>query len=85
MLAKGVTYMQLRGRCQWPFVFLTSDMSPLLLFPRFRMVQAALLSRDAGVTAESEGEVFDTYTEDGTPLGRELRSVCHAKVGRAGP
>eukprot|EP00198_Chlamydomonas_reinhardtii_P004893 XP_001694229.1 predicted protein [Chlamydomonas reinhardtii] len=43
------------------------------------MVQAALLSRDAGVTAESEGEVFDTYTEDGTPLGRELRSVCHAK------
>ncbi|KAG2424350.1 hypothetical protein HXX76_014559 [Chlamydomonas incerta] len=43
------------------------------------MAQAALLSRDAGVTAESEGEVFDTYAEDGTPLGRELRSVCHAQ------
>ncbi|KXZ55479.1 hypothetical protein GPECTOR_2g1028 [Gonium pectorale] len=38
-----------------------------------------LASRDAGVSAEAEGEIFDTYNEDGTPLGRELRSVCHAK------
>lgn len=34
---------------------------------------------DAGIAAESEGEEFDTFNEDGTPLGRELRSVCHAQ------
>ncbi|GFR49292.1 hypothetical protein Agub_g11314 [Astrephomene gubernaculifera] len=43
------------------------------------MVMTSILqSRDAGVAAEAEGEIFETYNEDGTPLGRELRSVCHA-------
>ncbi|GIL78257.1 hypothetical protein Vretimale_7634 [Volvox reticuliferus] len=43
------------------------------------MAQASVLeARDAGVAAEAEGEVFETFSEDGTPLGREFRSVCHA-------
>ncbi|EFJ46000.1 hypothetical protein VOLCADRAFT_121136 [Volvox carteri f. nagariensis] len=42
------------------------------------MAQASVLEgRNAGIAAESEGEIFDTYNEDGTPLGRELRSICH--------
>ncbi|GLC40811.1 hypothetical protein PLESTB_000020200 [Pleodorina starrii] len=41
-------------------------------------MSAVLEARDAGIAAEAEGEIFDTYNEDGTPLGRELRSVCHA-------
>lgn len=36
-------------------------------------------SRSAGVAAEQEGEIFDTYDEQGNYLGTELRSVCHAK------
>jgi hypothetical protein len=27
-------------------------------------------------------QVFETYHEDGTPLGSELRAVCHAQVDR---
>ncbi|GLI63285.1 hypothetical protein VaNZ11_006191 [Volvox africanus] len=43
------------------------------------MAQASVLgARNAGVAAEAEDEVFETFNEDGTPLGRELRSVCHA-------
>ncbi|KAG2495644.1 hypothetical protein HYH03_006244 [Edaphochlamys debaryana] len=39
---------------------------------------ASVSSRDAGVTAESEGELFDTFDEDGAPLGLQLRAHCHA-------
>jgi isopentenyl-diphosphate delta-isomerase len=38
-----------------------------------------ITSRDAGVAADSLEEVFDTYTEEGLPLGQELRKICHAK------
>lgn len=38
-----------------------------------------ITSRDAGISAESHEELFETYTEDGRPLGLELRRICHAK------
>lgn len=38
-----------------------------------------ITSRDAGVAADTQEEVFDTYTEDGVPLGQELRKICHAR------
>ena len=40
---------------------------------------AVITSRDAGVAADTQEEVFDTYTEEGVPLGQELRKICHAR------
>lgn len=43
------------------------------------MAQLQVAPTISGIAAEADGEIFETYNEDGTPLGRELRAICHQR------